>query len=234
MNELIDDKNITLYNELKEIFNITFEISQNDWASSFSQNKNLIIYYNPEKVTSADITHELLHCWIRKFETFFGSHLSLLFSSSENYKIKKIFSYKLVEHIGNCCDHIKMLPKFLELGYKPEQFLYDSNVNKCSIEEINILKKQFKKIFDYNSQAIDFYIGKFFAFQADHINFNYDICKQEFFKLDKELYTILENFWIKWTAYDITKYDIFENNYHDIASTFYDDMINWCSNKKIK
>ena len=66
------------------------------------------------RICADSFTHELLHIYLRSKGVFIGARLKRKLQSSKTLSI--IYSEPLLEHLGNCLDHIKMLPIYLELG----------------------------------------------------------------------------------------------------------------------
>src|SRR5690606_16920024 len=97
----------------------------------------------------------------RQKELYFGSSLENLIRGNEI--LNRILSDNLIEHFGNCIDHIKMLPIYLELGFDKKKFINDYDINKCTKAEIKQLKENFRCGRSYYGKAVDFYIGKYIA-----------------------------------------------------------------------
>ncbi len=228
-NLIIDSRNKELWNDLKNLFDIDVYMHEKPYAEMFSKNRKVQIYVNKD-IDSASFTHELLHLWIKQKEIYVGSTFKL--TVAENNKLKKVFSDNLLTHIGNTCEHVKMYPKFISLGYKSNEFLYDNNSHKCVDKEILEIEKYYRFLWAYRAKAIDVFIGKFFAINADHnTDFNYSGCKIRLENLDKELNKLLLDFWNEWQDYDIDKEDGIYVSYHQIAFDFFDSFEKWIKYK---
>jgi len=231
-NNILDQKNFELWNEIQKHFKIEIYQHEKPYSELFSQKKHVKIYVNKE-IDSASFTHELLHLWIEQKEIYIGSSLKLLVE--EDIKLKKIFSNELLNHIGNTCEHIKMLPKFLSLGYSSDHFLFDYNQNKCTELELKTIERKYRFRTIYQSKAIDAFIGRFFAVNADNnSNFDYSYCIKRLKNLDPTLIAVLDKFWDNWKSYDIEKDDGIYFSYHDIVFGFYEEIKNWIQPKIIK
>jgi hypothetical protein len=128
-----------------------------------------------------------------------------------------------------------MLPIFLELGYKIDEFILDYTQNKLTDENISFLKCQFKieSIFRtrYNAAGIDYYIGKYFAVKAcPNQTYNYSIQLKELKQIDPDLFNILESFWESWGNYDYTEKFA---NHHSFLINFTEGLERWVTDKKI-
>jgi hypothetical protein len=230
--KIIDSRNASLWDEIQKHFEIEVYQHRKPHCELFSQKGNVKIYINNE-MDSASFTHELLHLWIEQKEIYFGSTLKLLVE--EDYKLKKIFSNKLLNHIGNACDHIKMLPKFLSLGYSSDQFLLDYYTNKCTELELITIERRYRFRDVYQSKAIDSFIGKFFAVKADNnLNLDYSNCLKRFENLDPNLLAVLDKFWNNLKTYNIEKDDSIYYSYHDIIFEFYEELKTWIQPKTVK
>jgi len=122
-NGLIDNRNLELWNSLLTIQDIEIRREKRPDYLAFSKSGKTIIYVPIDYLDTASFTHELLHIYLRTKEVFIGGRLTLSIKESE--KLSKIFSDNLIDHFGNCLDHIKMLPEFLNLGYNERDFLSD-------------------------------------------------------------------------------------------------------------
>jgi hypothetical protein len=233
INSNFDSRNIKLWSRLSSQYEIDVRIKKCKDYQLFLKGKNAIIDVPSDNINSASFTHELLHIYLASKGVYISGGLK--YSIKENKKMSKIISEKLIDHIGNCLEHIKMLPEFLNLGYDKSEFISDYSVNKLTFDEINKLKNNFKASFlfmtIYKSCCIDFYIGKYFAVSSCPNN-NYDYQKQliELKSIDKELFDILETFLTNWKKYD---YNDNLLSYSSFLSVFLHDLNIWIDNKKL-
>jgi len=79
-------------------------------------------------------------------------HLKKIFNSTafkntvkSSKTLKNLLSEPLLEHIGNCLDHIKMFEKYSEMGFDPAKFILDYDKHKCSAHELAELKRYYKQ-----------------------------------------------------------------------------------------
>lgn len=230
---LIDSRNESLWNELNSFYSINV-ITENNRTEygCYSKGKISTIYVPLNNKNPAFFTHELLHLLIRKKDVFIGAALQrgLVASSS----LKRIYSLKLIEHIGNCLDHIKMLPIYLELGYNKNLFLSDFQIDKCPEKDLINIERNFKSWWIYNGSAIDAFIGKHFAIKAcPNAQINYRPKLERLKKINQELFTINQNIFDNWGKVDINEQDILAFNYNDVAIAYQDAMENWVRGKQI-
>jgi hypothetical protein len=188
---LIDNRNEKLWNDLNTTHSINIDLSNYPNYACDSIGNNSTILIPKDDICIDSFTHELLHIFIRQKELFFGSSLENLIRGNDI--LNQIFSDNLIEHFGNCIDHIKMLPIYLELGFDKRKFITDYDVNKCTKAEIQQLKDNFKIGRNYYGEAIDFYIGKYIAIKSDpkqHINYPKSLTELK--KIDSKLFGILD------------------------------------------
>lgn len=226
---ILDKATSSLLEDLRQDFDISFEHKNIDYCRVFQKNNKATIYYNPKIVDSASIAHELLHVWLKRFNYHIGNHIYLCLQSDK--KLNKIFNKSLCDHITNCCDHFKMYPKFIELGYDPADFLINSLEPKATIEDIKRIKLKFLGL--YKSNAINVYIGSLFSILADHVDNDYSKQHSYLKKLDPELYLIVPDFWNKWVIFDIENIDAIYNSDLDLTNSFIDNMTDWVKHKRI-
>lgn len=236
-NGLIENRNLELWNSLRLIHEIEIRKEKRPDYHAFSKSGKTIISVPFDCLDTASFTHELLHVYLRTKQVFIGGQLKL--SIKKNKKLSKIFSGYLIAHIGNCLDHIKMLPEFLKLGYNESDFLSDYSVNKLTAEEISRIKKHFttcllfKKV--YNASAIDFFIGKYFAANScSNKSYDYNSQLSELKKIDPDLFQILETIMTDWKNFDYNDTDPITGSYHSILLDFIDNMEKWSDGKTIK
>lgn len=226
----LNDSTAALLEEMEKVYDISFEPEDIDYCGVYQINKTATISYNPKTVDSASIAHELLHLWISQFNCYIGNHLFLRLKDDK--KLRRIFDKRLCDHIQNICDHYKMYPEFIRLGYKPSEFLKDALAEKSSLEEIKKINLQ---IFgSYNPNAINFYIGSLFSILADDI-FENDYTQHHLYlkKLDNELHSIVSEFWDQWKTFEIEHIDPIFNSDIDLVESFIDDMKAWAEGKRI-
>ena len=119
LEDLLDDKNAALYESLGARVNIILNDSDEDsWTSKLSENVAYIGVLESAYPTAC-FSHELLHM---KLELYGMGHP--YFIDNENLEES---AAELVSFLYNQLAHHKMYPEFVEMGYPPEQFLYDSD-----------------------------------------------------------------------------------------------------------
>lgn len=230
INQFIDERNLELWNSLNSKFNIKIEQSKNSEYSCFTQNNDAILFIDENNICKDSFTHELLHIYLKEKEFFLGSSLKLTIAQSRI--LSRIFSEALLEHIGNCLDHLKMFEIYKDLGFRQEKFILDFYDYKCTEFEINDLSTKYKIGNKLNTNSVDFYIGKLVAILCDpNIENDYQKPLTIFKKLDTNLYSIVEKLVEDTKTYNLNNEDIFVS-YRDISSDFYTNLITWI--KKIK
>jgi hypothetical protein len=227
--ENIDKKTIELLNDLQTDFEILFEMKNIDYCEVFQNNNTAIIYYNPKYVNTESIAHELLHVWLKRFNYSIGNHIFLC--TRDNEKLSKVLNKFLCDYISNCCDHVKMYPKYLEMGYSPKAFLENGLELKATILEIKEMKLKFLE--NHDPQAINLFIGYLFSILADHIKENdYTLHHKYLKEIDYKLYNIICDFWRKWELFDIENIDPIFNSDLDLSDSFIKELVDWSKNKK--
>lgn len=233
---LINHRNLELWNSLLITQDIEIRKEKREDYCTFSKGGKSIIFVPYDNLDQGLFTHELLHVYLRSKEIYIAGSLKL--KTRENKKLSRIFSDDLIDHIGNCLDHIKMLPEFLNLGFSETDFISDYNINKLTNEDIFKIKKYyyisifFRKF--YNAYAINFFIGKFFSAKSCP-NKYYDYAGQlkKLEKIDPELFKIQEAFLEAWTNFDYNQTDPIVNNYHSLVDDYIQHMNEWASDKII-
>lgn len=225
----IDLRNSDLWQTVSSVYQIQLKPSLNGEYSIYTQNKNATIFVTND-CSIESFTHELLHLYLDVKEVLVGPCLNL--SRLGNPKLLQILSEQLVEHLGNCLNHIKMLPLYLERGFPREKFILDYDQPKCSENDINLSKLLLRSGASYRAIAIDNIIGKFMAIKADpNTSFDYSDALLSLEEIDSPLFIVLNNFYDDWLRLNIEKYDLF-HNYRTIVNSFYDQLNAWASDKQ--
>lgn len=237
--QYLDSRNMELWEELNSSFNITIKNGQEYCYANYHINNNCTIYVPKIGIPdSASFTHELLHLYLSSHKIYIGGAIECFIR--EIYPLNTIFDKDLYDHISNCLEHIKMLPVYLNMGYPLESFLSDYNEEKITFERLEQLGKRYKKTSllssKYNREAINHYIGIYFAIKADiNPNHYYDHHLKILDGIDHTLYSILDVLWDEWNNYDVDKTrEVWEDDYHKIIDRFVNELTDWSNNKKFK
>ncbi len=226
----LDHNTKPLLSELQESFQISFETWDESYAGVYTQNNEAIISFNPRKVTEVCIAHELLHVWLKQFG-YRSTNCFKLYWADTPF-LSEVFDTRLCDHIGNCMDHVKMFPKFSEMGYSPENFIQNGGKSQCSVMVVRFI---FLKVNgNYSPSGVNSFIGNLISIYADHCDNNYSKQLALLQKKDPELFDIVTKFWNEWAEFDIENIDIIHNSDFDLMERFISDMEEWCETKGIE
>ncbi|NAY91406.1 hypothetical protein GTQ34_05690 [Muricauda sp. JGD-17] len=229
---LIDHRNENLWNDLNKTHIISISVANYPNYGVYSKGQDSLVQIPENDIDIDSFTHELLHILLRQNEIFFGSRLGNFVS--ENPILDAFFSDNLIEHFGNCIEHIKMLPIYLDLGFDKKKFIEDYEENKCTKSEIKWLNANFKIRNVYQVAAIDFYIAKYISIQADakrHVNYPKSL--EGLKKIDFRLFDILKSCVENWKELPLTKTNPWDEDYGSIALKFTDSLVQWADGKTI-
>lgn len=233
MEALLDEKNRKLWDQLNERFTILSLPSDNDEYSVFSIDDLHTIRYVETNLCTASYTHELLHIYMRFHECFIGRCLINTVTGSR--VLSRIMSEALLDHIGNCLDHVKMLPIYLEMGYERERFLHDYYTHKGEMEELQLIEQHYRnKKKEILPLAVDSYFGRFFSMIADpNPTFDYSKEIEKLRKIDPLLFQINMKFVEKWknTPLETAPED---DDYRTVVSDYYTNLKVWLSKNKFQ
>lgn len=232
LNELLelnlDDKNRSLWNEVSENCNIKLETSfEPNYISNFKDNE-ITIFIDIDKIESHSFTHELLHIKLKNDGMGAASYLNNKIRQSRN--LNYIFSKNLEDHIGNCLEHVKMLPLFVNLGYRHSDFLSDLKKEKLKHKEVINIKSSFAQDNIIDKDTLDYYIGKFFAAKACMGGNNYHKPLTLMKNISPKLYDILKEFWADWLDFSIEEEP---EAYEEIIDIFVEELEDWANTKTI-
>ncbi len=226
MKELLDYRNQNLWNEIQKNYNITFENSFSNEYSCFTQNKDVIFYIDKDNLCKSSFTHEMLHVYLRHKDCYISGGLNN--TIRQNSTLSFMFSSELLDHMGNCLDHIKMLPIYLNLEFKKEKFILDYYEHKCTLEELKLLKQNYKIHSSINPKAVDFFIGKLFAIFADpNSEFDYSKELDEFRKIDPILFDANYKMIEHWKKIKIENRQVIDDDYHSVLFEYYQNLEKW-------
>ncbi|WKD86938.1 hypothetical protein KCTC32516_02318 [Polaribacter huanghezhanensis] len=226
---LIDDKNIDLWNELNNIYKIELIASPEGIYSSNVSSKTATISINEEDLSAISFTHQLIHLSLKSKNVKIAEDFYTALEKNE--RINSLFSDGLKEHVTYCLELELTRPLFLKMGYENQLITSDFNEPKMNKKMLDILFKRYTNKNVYDREAVDFFIGTFFAMKScNNPAFKYHKYFIAFQDLDKELYTLLSEFWLDWKTYDME--DI-EDSYDKILQYFIEDLTRWISEKTI-
>jgi hypothetical protein len=226
LDKLIDKRNKTLWFDINKNYKVSFKKSSQSEYAVCQQSNKVIFYIDENNLCASSFTHKLLHVFL----SLKGLHISgglknrIIFDEFFN----SIISYNLLEHIGNCLDHIKMLPIYLELGFEREKFITDFDVFKCTETELNELERYYRVSNKINTNAVDEYIVRLVSIIADP-NENFD-CNKYLIRLkiiDSKLFLTIYNLFDNWKKVKIENRTILDEGYISVLNVFIDELNTW-------
>ena len=115
INKLIDHRTQSIWDEINCYYDISLEFHIETNYLAYSNNKTVIFYIAENNYNKNYFAHEILHVYLAVKEINIGGYLTARFR--ENAVLSDTFNKPMIEHIGNTLDHIKMLQKYLDLGF---------------------------------------------------------------------------------------------------------------------
>jgi len=228
IDEHLDKHNKQLLSEVRNKMSVKFEIFNKPYFENYSINDNVIIYINPKVFNNSSVAHELLHAWFRGLGLH-GSNMIYL-SAREKPKFSVVFDKKLCDHIGNCMEHYKIYPKFLEMGYASKDFLSSKGM-QCDINSIRKLCIQRNGI--YSVKHLNNYIGFLISIYADHLPNDYSRHLALIQGIEPKLFDIVSEFWQAWKEVDIENPDPITRTDFDAIHSFIMNVEDWIEDKSI-
>jgi len=232
MDGLIDFRNQNLWHQIKEKYSIEFQDSFSDEYSCYTQDNHAVFYVSKNNLCKDSFTHEMLHVHMRIKEFYFGGAISNLLAGSRI--LSSMISPALIEHIGNCLDHVKMLPLYLEMGFDREKFIVDYNLFKSTSEEINQFQKFYRKGKNINIQMVDPFIGRIVSILADpNDGFDYSDHIEKLKKIDPLLFRIVERLLEHTKELKADNIKLMDDTYLTVTHNFYENLKKWVTSNKI-
>lgn len=200
---LIDARNADLWKELSEDHQIRLEEAQEPgYLTQFNENE-IIIQVDMNNLNPASLTHELLHIYLKDMDVCIANDLKQ--AVEKDREVNELFSDSLKEHLGNCLEHHKMLPLYLERGFRPQDFVADYHDRIMDEEELKDLRSRYEQEGSINQEAFDTYVGKFYSIKSsNNRHYDYSDILLGLEAMDPELYEVLQDFWEAWDSYQIT------------------------------
>lgn len=226
LTNLLNDRNEFLWHEIEKNYNVKFEKSLNKEYAVFQQSKNVTFFVDEKNLCTDSFTHEMLHVYLSLNKIHISGALKLRLLGDDFFS--SILSPNLVDHIGNCLEHTKMLPLYLELGFDREKFILDYDVFKCEEIELKNFELYYSNQTVINKNAIDPFIGRIVAILADpNVSFDYSIQLKRLQKVDTKLFQVITNLFKNWSELKIKDRTLLDNNYTDVVNFFIDELNEW-------
>lgn len=226
---LIDDRNEDLWEEMNQAYSIEVKEAEEPGYLSSIDGKDVRIEVDMDNLNPHSFTHELLHLYLKTKEVLISRDLKD--SVDQTKSLSAVFSDSLKELLGNCLEHSKMLPLYLDRGYKNELFVRDYDQKIMNEEELQELQESYLRNGMYSRDAIDKYIGRFFSMKTSNnpqYNYNYYYLGLE--KIDLHLYRCLERFWEEWQTFKVGDP---REEYQAMLKRLMENLLNWKQDKTL-
>jgi hypothetical protein len=220
----LDHRNQNLWNQVNGAFSIGIDYNSEPNYGFYKIYDQVTIYVPQDPPCIASFSHELLHLFMDMKDVSVSGTLSSTFK--RDTLLKLLFQPELADHLGNCADHYKMLPLYLQMGFERDRFVADYYNSKCNEDEL-VLIEMWYNVSDFTSKqyATEQLLSKFFSIKAcPNPAFNYAEKLQRLKTLDHALFDILELFWSKLRDFDISKSDAVYNSYRLFTYPFTEDL----------
>lgn len=219
---LLNSKNIALWEYLSQKYEFRLEESRENGYLTYFDNTSIVIEVDMADFTPSSFTHELLHVFVKDQGLHINWNLRMKITADED--LLKLFSTSLRVHMGNCLEHVKMLPLFLQFGFSNESFIGDYNRRIIDEVEIRNLEEIYFRADRPQLKAVDLYLGKFFSMKAsNNPSYDYSSYYKRLEKIDESLFEINEALWESWAHYRTNS----ETDYQDLIDRYLSDMKAW-------
>jgi hypothetical protein len=226
LDKLIDNRNNALWTDINKNCKVSFKKAIQPEYAVYQQSKKVTFYINEDNLSVSSFTHELLHVYLSLKGLHISGGLKNRIMTDEFFSL--LFSYNLLEHMGNCLDHAKILPIYLELGFEKEKFITDFDVFKCTDTEINELERYYRIFNKINTNAVDPYIGRLISIIADpNENFDYVQYLLRLKNIDSKLFEVINNLFVNWKKVKIENRTFLDDDYTDVLNVFVEELKTW-------
>lgn len=219
---LLNSQNTALWEYLSAKYDLRLDESPENCYLTYFDHDTVVVEVDMADINPSGFTHELLHVYMKDR----GIHMvrDLKTGIQADKDLQELFSTSLRVHIGNCLEHVKMLPIFLELGFENERFIGDYDIRIMDETQIDNLEEQY--YFDGRPElkSVDYYLGKYFSMKAsNNPAFDYTNYCERLETIDRSLFGILERFWNSWLAFDLES----APEYVDFLDRFLREIKHW-------
>lgn len=226
---LIDEGNIDLWQDMNRFFEIELKESEEPGYLSSIDDREVFISVDMEDINPHSFTHELLHLFLKTKEVLIARDLKVYIDEDQN--VMALFSDSLKEHLGNCLEHVKMLPLYLDRGYRNDLFVRDYHQKIMDKVQLLALQETYYSNGFYNRDAIDKYIGKFYSMKtSNNPIYEYDSYFRGLKVIDPDLYRCLVLFWQDWQSFEIGDP---RKKYQKMFGRFIENLSHWSVGKII-
>lgn len=226
LTNLLNGRNEFLWHEIKKNYNIKFEKSSNKENAVFQQSKNVTFYVDESNLCPDSFTHEMLHVYLSLNGIHINGALRLRLLGDDFFSL--ILSPNLIEHIGNCLEHVKMLPIYLEMGFDRTKFILDYDVYKCDNDELRNFELYYSSNNIINTTVVDPYIGRIVSILADpNMTFDYSEQLMRLQKIDSKLFQVITSLFKNWNDLKIKDRTLLDIDYTDVVNLFIDELNEW-------
>jgi hypothetical protein len=213
--QLIDDRNRSLWESIKQQFQVIIERHPNHHFYHHLIDKEIILFVPEENPSVELFTHELLHLFLIVKGVNIKSYLKDRFRNEP--LLHWSFNENLFEQIGECLEHLIMLPMYLSMGFERELFCETYFMPCCNEISMQIIRSGMMKEIP-TKISLHHFIHKYFAMKAClNPSCVYDEWLDELEMFNGALFDILEKFWKEFSAFDIDN-----GNLHALKSSAYD------------
>ena len=224
LSKYLDNRNKALWEFVCKTYLVNVSYHDEKSYGLFRINNNATIFVPKTTVCIDSFTHELLHLWMDIRDVSVSRTLSSTFKTDPFFSL--LFKPELGEHIGNCADHYKMLPIYLEMGFDRAKFIEDYNSTKCNKMDMSFIEGWYNHE-DIISRryAAENYIATYFSIKAcPNPQFEYKECLNRLRQIDSKHYKILEEFWLAFEHFDITQTNSIFNSYRTFTYPFTESL----------
>lgn len=226
--DYLDHRNRPLWDELSSEYTVTVKMTEDNNYGIYIRNKFAEISVPAQPVCIDSFTHELLHLHIDQKGVRIGPSLQLL---SQADKLLSFIPQDLWSHAGNCLEHVKMLPRYLQMGFDRRKFLYDYDLYKGAKAELGYISAYMASAGNPWKIASHLFLGRYFSMKAcPNDAFDYTVPMAILEQADSELYQVCETLWLDWEKYDYTNDGVF-NSYRSVSFDFIEALGKWAEKR---
>lgn len=227
---LLDERNIDLWEELNQQYNIVLEIKSGPGYLTNFKDDVITVLIDGKNMDPAPFTHELLHIYLKEKKVLIAGELRE--QIAQNVNLTGLFSDSLQEQLGNVLEHQKMIGPYRERGFEDEKFVRDYYIKIMDNQQLEDLMVNYREKGSYKRISVDIYIEKFFSMKAsNNRNYDYSPYYQYFKSLDASLFSILNRFWNNWLDYGINEP---QEKYRKLLYSFIRDMDRWVGKREFR
>lgn len=226
--QLIDNRLESIWKLIESKYSIDFSEASDGIYGCYTIGNSATFHIDSSKFSKDYFAHEVLHAYMSSVGCHIAGSLKILIQ--DNSILSKVLSLKLLDHIGNVLEHIKIYPIYIELGFDKNKFTIDYFESKLTTTDIACLRSLYRSVGYF---ASDRFVGKLTAALADpNPEFDYSQQLIQLRKFDPHLFDITYKMVERWKLTKFDNVSVLDDDYNTVTWEYYQGLEKWIRKKR--